>query len=169
MRTIGVALAIPEPGASLIAAARAAAGDPLAEAIPTHITLLPPTNVAGLDLVQFAGHLAQVGRGAQPFRVVLDGVGTFRPISSVVFVAVTEGVTQLAQLQAAIRRGPLERPLEFPYHPHVTLAHDVPDAALDEVAAEFGQYHQSFEAREFELYEQDSGGSWESVRPFWLG
>ncbi|PWJ26124.1 2'-5' RNA ligase [Branchiibius hedensis] len=169
MRTIGVALAIPEPGGRLIADARARAGDPLAHAIPTHITLLPPTNVAGLDLVQFAGHLAQVARGSQPFRVVLEGTGTFRPISSVVFVQVSEGVAELARLQAAIRRGPVERPLDFPYHPHVTLAHDVSDAALDEVAAEFGDYRQSFVASEFDLYEQDEGGSWESVRPFPLG
>lgn len=169
MRTIGVALAIPEPGGQLIAEARARAGDPLARAIPTHITLLPPTNVAGLDLVQFAGHLAQVARTTQPFRVVLAGTGTFRPVSSVVFVRVDEGVSELSTLQAKVRRGPVERPLDFPYHPHVTLAHDVSDEALDEVAAEFDDYRQSFMASEFDLYEQDEGGSWESVRPFPLG
>lgn len=169
MRTIGVALAIPEPGGRLIADARARAGDPLAYSIPTHITLLPPTNVAGLDLVQFTGHLAQVARGSQPFHVVLSGTGTFRPISSVVFVQVTHGVAELSRLQAEIRRGPIERPLDFPYHPHVTLAHDVADEALDEVAAEFSDYQQSFVAHEFDLYEQDEGGSWESVRPFPLG
>ncbi|MFC6714837.1 2'-5' RNA ligase family protein [Branchiibius cervicis] len=169
MRTIGVALAIPEPGGQLIAEARARAGDPLARSIPTHITLLPPTNVAGLDLVQFAGHLAQVARSMQPFRVVLAGTATFRPVSSVVFVTVEEGVPELIKLQAAIRQGPVQRPLDFPYHPHVTLAHDVGDDALDEVAAEFEDYRQSFVAGGFDLYEQDEGGSWESVRPFPLG
>lgn len=169
MRTIGVALAIPEPGGHLIAQARADAGDPLAHAIPTHITLLPPTSVAGLDLVQFAGHLAQVARSIQPFRVVLAGTDTFRPVSSVVFVTVKDGVEELSHLQAAIRRGPVERPLDFPYYPHVTLAHDVSDQALDDVATEFADYQQEFVAREFDLYEQDEGGSWESVRPFPLG
>lgn len=169
MRTIGVALAIPEPGGRLISDARARAGDPLAYSIPTHITLLPPTDVAGLDLVQFAGHLAQVARGFQPFRVVLSGTGTFRPVSSVVFVQVDEGVAELSRLQGEIRRGPVERPLDFPYHPHVTLAHDVSDEALDEVADQFKDYHQSFVASAFDLYEQDEGGSWESVRPFPFG
>ena len=30
-----------------------------------------------------------------------------------------------------MRSGPLERELKFPYHPHVTVAHDLPEEALD--------------------------------------
>ncbi len=41
MSTIGVAIAVPEPWAGELQRYRASFGDPLAEAIPTHITLVP--------------------------------------------------------------------------------------------------------------------------------
>ena len=43
--SIGVAIAIPEPYGSQLQSMRASFGDSLAEAIPTHVTLLPPTIV----------------------------------------------------------------------------------------------------------------------------
>ena len=69
----------------------------------------------------------------------LRGTGTFRPVSPVVFVTVAEGISQCEALADAVRRGPLETDLLFPYHPHVTVAHhlddDVMDQAFDELAA----------------------------------
>ena len=35
------------------------------------------------------------------------------------------------RLEAQVRSGPLQRELKFPYHPHVTVAHDLPEEALD--------------------------------------
>lgn len=153
----------------MIADARARTGDPLARSIPTHVTLLPPTDIAGLNLMQFTGHLAQVAREMRPFRVVLSGAGTFRPVSSVVFVNVAGGGGPLTRLQQLIREGPVARPLDFPYHPHVTLAHDVPDDALDAVLHEFATYHQTFFVPGFDLYEQDEEGRWYPVRTFTFG
>lgn len=153
----------------MIADARYRSGDPLAGSIPTHVTLLPPTDIAGLNLMQFTGHLAQVARGMRPFRAVLSGAGTFRPVSAVVFVKVAAGAGSFSQLQQLVRKGPLERALDFPYHPHVTLAHDVPDEALDAVSDEFATYHQSFVVPGFDLYEQDEEGRWYPVRTFTFG
>lgn len=153
----------------MIADARDRTGDPLARSIPTHVTLLPPTDVAGLNLMQFTGHLAQVARELRPFRAVLSGVDTFRPVSAVVFVKVTAGGGPLNRLQQLIRQGPLDRPLDFPYHPHVTLAHDVPDEALDAVSSEFATYHQTFVVPGFDLFEQDEEGRWYPVRTFLFG
>ena len=42
---IGVAIALPSHYAAQVRAVREAAGDPLAEVVPPHITLLPPTAV----------------------------------------------------------------------------------------------------------------------------
>ena len=49
-RTIGVAIPIPEPYGRALQQVRESFGDPLARSIPTHITLLPPTEVAADDL-----------------------------------------------------------------------------------------------------------------------
>ncbi|MBV9821142.1 MAG: 2'-5' RNA ligase family protein, partial [Actinobacteria bacterium] len=43
--TVGVALAIPEPHASVLAGWRRRIGDPEADRIPPHVTLLPPTDI----------------------------------------------------------------------------------------------------------------------------
>src|ERR1051325_5287107 len=49
-RTIGVAIPIPDPYGPELQRWRESFGDPLATSIPTHVTLLPPTPVAGPDL-----------------------------------------------------------------------------------------------------------------------
>ncbi len=61
----------------------------------------------------------------------LRGTGTFRPVSPVVFVTVAEGISGCEQLASSVRRGPLAADLQFPYHPHVTVAHHLDDDTLD--------------------------------------
>ena len=63
--------------------------------------------------------------------MVLSGTGTFRPVSPVVFVQVSRGIAHCEALERAVRSGPVERTLDFPYHPHVTVAHHLDEAALD--------------------------------------
>ena len=48
--TIGVSIAVPEPHGSLLQERRAGFGDAAAHGIPTHVTLLPPTEVADTAL-----------------------------------------------------------------------------------------------------------------------
>ena len=61
----------------------------------------------------------------------LRGSGTFRPVSPVVFVPLARGISECERLEAQVRSGPLARETAFPYHPHVTVAHDLDEAALD--------------------------------------
>ena len=64
MPTIGVAVAIPEPWASELQDYRTAVGDTTAAMIPTHITLVPPTEIDDLHLAEVEKHLARgCGRG----------------------------------------------------------------------------------------------------------
>ena len=60
MPTIGVSIAIPAPHGDLLQAKRASFGDPLAESIPTHVTLLGPTVVADKDMPAAVEHLEEV-------------------------------------------------------------------------------------------------------------
>src|SRR3954452_1368628 len=104
--TIGVVVDIPAPSREFLRSSRADFGDPLASAIPPHVTLLPPTDVAPGISRAINDHLAAVSAVTAPFRIVLDGTDSFRPISPVVFVKMAEGGDQCADLQRLVRTGP---------------------------------------------------------------
>ena len=161
---LGVVVDIPEPWAQLLVSWRTKCGDPQAGVVPPHVTLLPPTEVATADRSLISAHLAAVARSHPPFEVRLHGTGTFRPVSEVVFVAVAAGVTDCAAIATDVRSGPLARPLSFPYHPHVTVAHDVPAAALDMAAVELSGLECTFRVEHFTEFEQQSDGAWAVAR-----
>jgi 2'-5' RNA ligase len=127
---LGVVVSVPEPWAQLLVDWRTKVGDPQASLVPPHVTLLPPTVVPCSERAAISTHLARVARRHPPFDVHLSGTGTFRPVSEVVFVAVALGIADCELIAADVRTGPLARPLNFPYHPHVTVAHDVPDPGV---------------------------------------
>lgn len=166
---IGVAIAVPEPHATVLTGWRRRVGDPQAELIWPHITLLPPTRVDVEDLGAIEKHLTEaVGDGA-PFVMHLSGTGTFRPVSPVVFIQVARGVADCELLEKAIRTGPLDRDLDFHYHPHVTVAHDIPDAALDLAYDGLSDFVARFPVRQVTLYEHRADGGWHRRREFNLG
>ncbi|HYN75845.1 MAG TPA: 2'-5' RNA ligase family protein [Candidatus Limnocylindria bacterium] len=167
-RVIGVALAVAEPFGSQLQECRERFGDPMARLIPTHVTLLAPITVDESLLPEIEEHLRRVAEAERPFEIELRGTGTFRPVSPVVFVQLARGISGCERLERGIRSGPLARELAFPYHPHVTVAHDVPGAALDQAYAELSDYWAEFPAWGFSLYEH-VGGVWRPQRDFPLG
>lgn len=166
MPTIGVAIAIPEPWATQLQDYRTAIGDVTAEKIPTHITLVPPTEVDDVAVIE--RHLAEVAPQRESFRIHLRGTGTFRPVSPVVFVTVVEGISPCELLAAAVRTGPLATELEFPYHPHVTVAHHLEDDALDQAFDDLAGFDCAFEVTEFHLYLHDDVVGWQPDLSFAL-
>lgn len=169
MPTIGVSLAVPEPYGEQLREHRIRLGDEAARLIPTHITLVSPYDVPDGALAEVDQHLAAVAAGTAPFDVHLRGTGTFRPTSAVVFIGVVEGISACEALAAALRSGPLVGESEFPYHPHVTVAHNVEEAALDAAFDELADFEATFPVREFWLYVHDAERGWQPVRSYPLG
>jgi 2'-5' RNA ligase len=167
--TVGVSIPIPAPFGPQLQARRASYGDPVAADTPAHITLLGPTEVADPELAELVDHLHAAARDVEPFVVVLRGTGTFRPVSDVIFVQVARGISACEQLEHGIRKGRWGAEKAFPYHPHVTVAHDVAEADLDRAFDELAQFAATFEVRSFHLYVRDGGGTWLPVREFPLG
>lgn len=165
---IGVAIAVPEPWAADLERHRAALGDPQAGAVPAHITLLPPTRVPDDGLATVEEHLSRAGASVPAFEVRLRGTGTFRPVSPVVFVALASGISGCEMLERAVRRGPLQREVEHHYHPHVTVAHDLPDDVLDLAFDELAGFEARFDVRDLVLYVH-ADGVWVPRRAFALG
>jgi 2'-5' RNA ligase len=166
--TIGVAVAIPEPWASQLQEYRTSVGDISASSIPTHITLVPPTEVDDDELADVEKHLAEAAADVRRFEVHLRGTGTFRPVSPVVFVSLVEGISQCEGLAQAVRRGPLAVDLAFPYHPHVTVAHHLADDRLDQAFDDLAGFECEFGVEDFRLYVHDHSHGWKPTRYFTL-
>jgi 2'-5' RNA ligase len=68
-----------------------------------------------------------------------------------------------------VRSGPLVRDVAFPYHPHVTVAHDLPHDVLVQAFDQMAAYDVRFQVWGFSLYEHGSDGVWRPQRDFPLG
>lgn len=169
MHTIGVSIAIPAPFGAELQHFRRSFGDPMADTIPTHVTLLPPTAVSDDLLPTIREHLESVAAQAVSFPMTLRGTGSFRPVSSVIFVQVAAGIAECERLELAVRQGPLARELRFRYHPHVTVAHDLPAEAMDHAFDELAAYSCVFEVGSFDLYEHGADQVWRSVAAYRFG
>ena len=168
-RDIGVAIGIPEPYTSELQGWRERLGDPNAAAIPPHVTLLPPTALRTDDLDEVEEHLRAVAEDGEPFTMHLRGSGTFRPISPVVFVPIVQGIGECERLESRVRSGPLQRDVSFPYHPHVTVAHEVSEEILDRAFAELATYDARFRVWGFTLFEKGRDSVWRPQRDFPFG
>jgi 2'-5' RNA ligase len=163
---LGIVVPIPEPWSQLLVDWRAKVGDPQASLVPPHVTLLPPTEVAVADRPAITAHLAEVARCHPPFAMHLSGTGTFAPVADVVFVAVARGIGNCELIANDVRQGPLARSLAFPYHPHVTVAHDVPGDMLDLAYSGLADLSAEFPVTAFTEFEQTTGGAWAVAREY---
>ena len=63
-------------------------------------------------------------------------------------------------MRAAGRRGALRGrstiDVEFPFHPHVTVAHHLPDDRLDQAFVELARFECAFDVPSFHLYVHDA-------------
>ena len=168
MTTIGVSVAVPDPWGTDLQDYRVGLGDPTAAGIPTHVTLLPPIDVDESLMPEIHEHLADVAAFCRPFDLRLRGTGTFRPVSPVVFVNVVEGISCCEVLASVVRRGPLAIDAQFPYHPHVTVAHHLDEPLLDRAFEELGGFDCRFTVDHFSMYVHESHAGWTPVKDYLL-
>jgi 2'-5' RNA ligase len=167
-RVFGVGFEVPAPYGDHLHALRLRLGDPSARLMPPHVTLLPPTRVTDDAFVEVVLHLEQVARSSSSFEVRLRGAATFRPVTPTVFVPLAAGLDSCQRVEKLVRTGPLRRRLPFPYHPHVTVAYELPDEVLDAAMTELDGFVADFVVDAFGLYEADDAGVWQSVQRFAL-
>jgi len=92
-----------------------------------HITILPPRQLA--CATQLAEREIEKAIGQmRSFRVGVQDVQVF-PISDVVYISVGAGSKELKELNARLNQGRCCASELWSYHPHVTLAQDLPPAA----------------------------------------
>ncbi|GGJ92665.1 phosphoesterase [Pilimelia anulata] len=166
---VGVVVNVPPPRGDILHEHRVRAGDPLAGEVPPHLTLLPPARLPGERLPGLEEHLGAVAARTAPYELRLRGTGSFRPVSDVVFVRVVGGFAESVALAAELAAfAGLAPESGYPFHPHVTVAHNVPGDVLDGVEAALADFTAEFSVTGFRLYLGDGGGRWRPRRAFGL-
>ena len=102
-REFGVAIGLPEPINSELQGWRERLGDPNANRIVPHITLLPPTETESHGLAAIEEHLRRIAAEEQAFEIRLRGSATFLPVSPVVFVPLVQGIADCERSEATNR------------------------------------------------------------------
>ncbi|WP_022867624.1 2'-5' RNA ligase family protein [Schaalia vaccimaxillae] len=166
---LGVVIAIPEPWVTQLTDLRLNLGDLQGSMVPAHITLVPPIAVPTEERTEVIRHLRSIAQQYSPFRMTLKGTDSFRPISQVAFLNVDEGADMCHSLAEDLRSGPLDFELRFPFHPHVTLAQDVDEPALDLALDLASNFEASWMVPGFRLDRVDENGMYSSMAIFDLG
>jgi 2'-5' RNA ligase len=89
-----------------------------------HVTILPPRPLHD-ELKDAVRQMAEESRSVHPFRVEMGEIQVF-DASHVVYLEITHGANELRELYALLNRGALAYKENFPYHPHITIAQDIP-------------------------------------------
>lgn len=160
----GVVIELPEPVGRELQDWRASFGDPASYAVPAHITLMiAPRWACWEDVVQ---RVRSVAGDRQPFRVEINGTGTFRPVSPVVYLRIGEGEEQCRALHRALHEEQLVSASPFEFHPHVTIAQAVEEKDLDRAQQMLRTYRAGFLVDRIGLYELDGRGTWQIREEF---
>jgi 2'-5' RNA ligase len=98
-----------------------------------HVSVLPPRPLA-VDW-QTASHQARkLTESWAPFDVQLTGIQMF-PVTNVIYIEVGDGASELRRMHAAMNLTDLAFDEPFTYHPHITLAQEIPHDGVGEAIA----------------------------------
>ena len=114
-------------------------------------------------------HLAEVAAAAEPFVMHLAGTGTFRPprrSCSSRSPAASPTASCWRRRSVRVR---WNATLDFPYHPHVTVAQEIDDAGLDLAYEGLAGFVARFPVRTFALFSREPDRSWRWRTEFNLG
>ena len=166
---IGIVIEVPEPYGDDIMQWRTGLGDPYADRMPTHITMLLPPPMSRNESERLTMAVDSVSSRWSPFEVCLGPVGTFRPVSPVVFLHASADNGRLEQLAQDLMdaHGPFEP--EHPFVPHVTVAIGVGDGLLDAAAEAMADYECRWQARSLSMFQRGTDGRWRRLSQHPLG
>jgi 2'-5' RNA ligase len=96
-----------------------------------HVSVLPPRSLA-VDW-ELAGESVRSCAGEwAPFEIKLGGIQRF-PVTNVIYIELASGADELHDMHECMNHGALQSAEPFEYHPHITLAQEIPLDCLEEV------------------------------------
>jgi 2'-5' RNA ligase len=165
---IGVLALVPEPHAAIIDRWRHELGDPAADIVPPHITLLGSIFARVKNFDQIESHIEAVADATAPIAMHLSGTASFRPVTATAFVEIAAGRTELESLARALNSGPLMHEPAYEYRPHVTIVNEAPDPVLDRAEEVLADFDAEYVTEAIGLFSPDEFGKWQVRRWFAL-
>ncbi len=138
-----------------------------------HVSVLPPRPLA-VEWPAASGQVRELLEGWAPFDIELKGVEVF-PNSDVVYLEVGAGASELRGMHAATNAGALVYPEPFSYHPHITLAQEIPH---EDAPALYGLARRrwdefrggrAFRAERAVFVQNTLNNTWIDLAEYWLG
>lgn len=169
-RRLGVALLLDPPVSDQVDGLRRALGDDSLARIPSHLTLVPPVNVRHRDLGAALHRLrAAAAALAGPLDLSLGPPATFLPDNPVLYLDVGGDRADLGRLRDAVFAPPLERPLTWPWVPHVTLADNATPERIAAGLSALDRYAVVTRVDRVVLLEEQAGRVWWPLADAYLG
>ncbi len=98
-----------------------------------HVSVLPPRTLEGPPEAAVE-HAQRTVAGFAPFEIVLGGIEKF-DATDVIFIGLEQGEAQLREMYRSLNQGILVFPETYAYHPHVTLAQEIPPEQVESLRA----------------------------------
>jgi len=138
-----------------------------------HVSVLPPRQIA-TDWSTASAQVRALTEGWAPFDVELTGLQVF-PVTDVLYLELGRGASELCRMHSAMNEGPLAFDEPFEYHPHITLAQEVPHAEVGEMyeraVSRWKSYQDSrtFRAERAVFVQNTVDGCWVDLADYALG
>ena len=138
-----------------------------------HVSVLPPRSLT-VDWRTASAQLRAQAETWRPFDVQLTSLGIFS-VTDVIYLEVGHGAEELHRMHAATNADSLAFDEPYEYHPHITLAQDVPH---EEVAEYFDRARRrwegfgglrSFRAERAVFVQNTMGNIWQDLADLPLG
>lgn len=169
-RRLGVAVLLDAPVADEVDGLRRAVGDPSFGRMVPHVTLVPPVNVRAESV---PAALAVVRRSAaaapERIRLTLGPPDSFLPDNPVLYLRVDGDLAALRALRDRVFSAPLERPLSWPWVPHVTLGDGIEPHRIGAAVAALDRYARVVDVDRVVVLEETPGRVWRPIADAGLG
>jgi 2'-5' RNA ligase len=140
-----------------------------------HVSVLPPRPlVVENDWEAARDQARSLAELWAPFKLEATGIRVF-PVTDVIYLEVGAGGPELCRMHAAMDSERLAWQEPFPYHPHITLAQEIPHARVQEVreaaAARWKEFagERWFVADRVTFVRNSNGDHWVDLAEFALG
>ena len=165
-RRLGVVLLIPSPADREVDGLRRACGDGMLGPVPPHITLVPPVNVREDALSDALGVVRRGAAATRPLRLSIGPPATFLPVNPVLYLSVGGELDGLVDLRDRIFSGPLQRPLSWPFVPHVTVAEAIEEDRITAALVALSSYRTDVVIDRVHVLEEQPGRSWVALADY---
>jgi 2'-5' RNA ligase len=138
-----------------------------------HVSVLPPRPLA-VDCQVASEQVRACAESRPPFDLTLERVRIF-PVTNVIYIELGEGATEMFHMHDAMNSGALAFDEPFAYHPHITLAQEIPPGEVGNVnrlAHELWDAYtgpRTFRAERTAFVQNTLGNCWIDLAEFSLG